>query len=59
MNYDLALYFKKQIMLKLTPKGPKFPPKSPSSFDEFINTISCSKQVDIHISYYDEKLELE
>ena len=53
-----ASYYKKQIMLQLTSKGPRPSPKFTSSFfDESFITVSSSKQVDIHISYYDEKLK--
>ena len=44
-------------MLKLSPKAPRLPPKFTSSFDESINTVSCSKQMDVHVSYYDENLK--
>ena len=57
INHGLAPYFKNQIMLKLSPKAPRLPPKFMSSFDESLNTVSCSKQMDVHVSYYDENLK--
>ena len=57
INHGLAPYFKNQIMLKLSPKAPRLPPKFTSSFDESLNTVSCSKQMDVHVSYYDENLK--
>ena len=45
INHGLAPYFKNQIMLKLSTKAPRLPPKFTSSFDESLNTVSCSKQI--------------
>ena len=57
IDQGLAPYFKNQIMLKLSPKAPRLPPKFTSSFDESLNTVSCSKQMDVHVSHYDKNLK--
>ena len=51
---DLPPYFKMQIMQELAPKSPRLPPKFTLSFDESFNKVSCSKQMDIHVFYYNE-----
>ena len=56
INHGLAPYFEMQIMQELAPKGPRLPPKFTSCFDESFNKSSYSKQMDVHILYYDENI---
>ena len=50
INHGLREYFKSCIMNELVPKE-RLPPK----FDESFNKVTYSKQMDIHVLYYDEK----
>ena len=54
INHGLAPYFKMRIIQELAPKSPRLLPKLTSSFDESFNKVSCSKQMDIHVFYFDE-----
>ena len=54
INFGLAPYFK-ELMSSLVPSGPRLPLKFVSAFDESHNKVTFSKQMDVHIMYYDEK----
>ena len=54
INHGLGEYFKSCIMNELVPKE-RLPPKFSSCFDESFNKVTYSKQMDIHVLYYDEK----
>ena len=43
---------------ELVPAGPRLPPKFTSCFDEAFNKVTLSKQMDIHILYYNESTKL-
>ena len=55
INFGLAVYFKDSIMKELAPKE-RLPPRFVSCFDESFNKVTYSKQMDIHLLYFDEKL---
>ena len=58
INHGIAPYFKKIIMNELIPRGPRLPPKFTSCFDESFNKATFSKQMDVHILYFNEKTKL-
>ena len=55
VKHGLDSYFKNQIMRELVSKGPRLPPKFLSCFDESFNQTTLSKQMDIHIIYFDKE----
>ena len=56
INFGLAPYFKSTFMNDLIPlKGSsRLPPKFVSCFDESLSKVVYSKQMDLHIIYFDE-----
>ena len=54
INHGLAPYFKAEFLNKLTPKCPRLPVKFVSAFDESFNRVSTTKQMNVHIIYFDE-----
>ena len=58
VTYGLAPYFRSEIMRDLKPPGPRLPPNFTSCFDESHNKVTMSKQMDIHIIYFNEKTKL-
>jgi len=58
INHGLAPYFMKGVISKLVPPGPRLPLKFTSCFDESFNTATYTKQMDIHIIYYNEEIKM-
>ena len=54
VNFGLAVYFKDCIMQELAPKN-RLPPRFTSCFDESFNKVTYTKQMDIHVFYFDER----
>jgi hypothetical protein len=54
INFGLSVYFKTCIMQELVPKN-RLPPRFTSSFDESFNKVTSTKQMDIHVSYFNEE----
>ena len=56
LKYGLAPYFKQMVMSELLPaKGsPRLPRKFVTGFDESECRVTFSKQMDVHILFYDE-----
>ena len=54
INHGLALYFKAEILNELTSKCPRLLVKFVSAFDELFDRVSTTKQIHIHIIYFDE-----
>ena len=45
-------------MNELLPNEPRIPPKFTSCFDELFNQVTFSKQIDIHLLYYNQTTNL-
>ena len=58
VTYGLAPYFRTKVMRDLKPPGPRLPPKFTSCFDESHNKVTMSKQMDIHVIYFNEETKL-
>lgn len=54
INHGLAPFFKAEIMHELAPKTPRLAPKFVTCFDESFNQVCFSKQMDIHVIYFDD-----
>ena len=55
ISHGLAPYYMKCIMSELKPQGPRMAPLFVSCFDESFNSVTCSKQMDIHVLFFSEK----
>ena len=55
INHGLAVYFRNIFMNELRPSD-RLPPRFVSCFDESFNTVTYSKQLDLHLLYFDEKI---
>ena len=55
INYGIAPYFHVKLMDELLPKGPRLQPRFSSCFDESLNKVCFSKQMDIHIIHFNEE----
>ena len=58
VSFGLAPFYKKCIMSQLAPVGPRLQPLFVSCFDESFNSVTASKQMDIHILYFNEESKL-
>jgi hypothetical protein len=58
ISYGLAPYFRSNIMKELKPPGPRLPPMFTSYFDEAHNKVTYTKQLDVHVVYYNEQTKL-
>lgn len=54
INHALASYFKSESLNELTPICPRLPVKFVSAFVESFNRVSTTKQMDVHIIYFNE-----
>lgn len=57
ITYGLSVYYKNQLLRSLLPPLGAHP-KFVSYFDEAMNRITKSKQMDLHVTYFDEKKQL-
>ena len=58
VTYGLAPYFRSEIMQDLKPSGPRLPPHFTSCFDESHNKVTMTKQMDVHVIYFNEETKL-
>ena len=56
--HGIAPFFRNKIMKELNPPGPRLPLVFTSCFDESHNKVTFSKQMDIHVIFFNEKNKL-
>ena len=56
--HGIAPFFRNKIMKELNPPGPRLPLVFTSCFDESHNKVTFSKQMDIHVIFFNEKTKL-